>query len=496
MPILDALGQLLDYILIPYIKKGKIRINSREENPGMELTELSPFRSLTIILASMHSDVLVIGGGVVGLASAYHLKRVNPGLSVCLVEQSPRLCSGNSGRSAAMYRNLFLSRTSRDLAESSIKQYEDISSDILLKNIGYLWTFGADDWALIRDQALGLPGLARNVVLVEGDELKAATAMDPASAGAASSWYPPAVGAILGKACGILSAQALATWYAARFTELGGVIETGVQVTSFEAGAGRNGNHVMSPAPAVATATATKMPTTSLPAPVGLPDRILSAQTSKGTRYQAGTFLLAAGCWLQDLLGPLGIASTVYPKKRQLFGFSVADPAGLYGAGSLGRPALILPYGGIYIKPVLDRGLVIVGRADDLGRPFEASYAGISAFPKAEEEYFRVHIEPALHAYFPKLAKRYPEGLELKQAWAGHYDYHWPDKNPVVERVANVVWVGGSSGSGIMKGDALGRIAAAATTGNDTVALADGRLFRTSDLSLRKRAVDGEGLVI
>jgi hypothetical protein len=47
-----------------------------------------------------------------------------------------------------------------------------------------------------------------------------------------------------------------------------------------------------------------------------------------------------------------------------------------------------------------------------------------------------------------------------------------------------------------MKGDALGRIAAAATTGNDTVALADGRLFRTSDLSLRKRAVDGEGLVI
>ena len=81
-------------------------------------------------------------------------------------------------------------------------------------------------------------------------------------------------------------------------------------------------------------------------------------------------------------------------------------------------------------------------------------------------------------------------------AWAGYYDYHWPDKNPVVERVSNVVWVGGSSSSGIMKGDALGRVTAAATIGNDTIALADGRICKTSDLSLRKRGVDGEGLVI
>jgi FAD-dependent oxidoreductase domain-containing protein 1 len=432
----------------------------------------------------MNSDVLVIGGGVVGLASAYHLKRMNPELSVTLVEQNTRICSGNSGRSAALYRNLFLSRTSRDLAESSIKHYEDIGSDILLKSIGYLWTFGAREWVGIRDQALSLATLARGVTVVEGDELATAAGMDPGPEVAGSGWYPPVAGAILGTVCGSLSAQALANWYAVRFTELGGVLQTGVQIAGFELDTRRTSGGARPPESA------------SLPAPCELPQRILAARTMAGERYQAGSFLLAAGCWLQDLLGPLGIASTIYPKKRQLFAIAAPEPADLFGSGHPGRPAIILPFGGVYIKPVLERGLAVVGRADDLGRPFESSYAGAVASPKAEEEYFRACIEPALRAYFPRLAKRYPEGLELEQAWAGHYDYHWPDKNPVVEQVANIVWVGGSSGSGIMKGDALGRIVAAATIGTDTATLADGRVFRTSDLSLRKRAVDREGLVI
>jgi glycine/D-amino acid oxidase-like deaminating enzyme len=429
----------------------------------------------------MHRDVLVIGGGIVGLASAYHLRKSHPGLSVTLVEQNQRLCSGNSGRSAALYRNLFLSRTSRDLAESSISQYEDIGAAIQLRGIGYLWTFGAKDWAALRIQALELSGLARDVTVVEGDELATATAM-----------YPSAAGAILGTACGSLSAQALAGWYAARFTELGGVIQTGVRIASFELDTGGKGSGPWSPYPA-STADSAEQPSTLT---YGLPERILAARTTTGGRYQAGSFLLAAGCWLQDLLGPLGIASTVYPKKRQLFGFSVSDPGFIFGEGSLGQPAIILPYGGVYLKPVLDRGLVVAGRADELGRPFELPYTGVAAYPKAEEEYFRSYIEPALCASFPKLAERYPGGLELKQAWAGHYDYHWPDKNPVVEQVANVVWVGGSSGSGIMKGDALGRVVAAAVTGLDTVSLADGRIFRTSDLSLRTRGVHSERLVI
>jgi hypothetical protein len=47
-----------------------------------------------------------------------------------------------------------------------------------------------------------------------------------------------------------------------------------------------------------------------------------------------------------------------------------------------------------------------------------------------------------------------------------------------------------------MKGDGLGRAAAAALLDMDEVALADGRPFKPADLSLRSRSVAAEGLVI
>lgn len=383
-----------------------------------------------------------------------------------------------------MYRNLFLSGTSRDLAESSICQYEELGGLVQLKGIGYLWTFSPEDWAVAREQAQILAGSARAVELLEGRDLRAATGIDPGGHGSGPFRYPPAAGAILGRACGSLSAQALAGWYAKGFVQLGGSIHTDTRIVGFDLDGETHRAEQARPDPG------NTQPRSELPG------RVLAAVTRDGTRYQAGTFLITAGCWLQDILGPLGIASGVYPKKRQLFVISVPDNSSLYGSGSVGRPVMILPYGGVYLKPVPDRDLVIVGRADDLGRAFEPSYTGDTAYPQPEEGYFRTYIEPVLCASFPELAKRYPKGLDLRQAWAGHYDYHWPDRNPVVEQVANVIWAGGSSGSGIMKGDALGRIAAAAVTGEETVSLADGRRFKTADLSLRRRAVQDEGLVI
>lgn len=414
----------------------------------------------------MNHDFVVIGAGVVGLAAAYHLKRLEPGTRVLVLERASRPSMGNSGRSAALYRNLFLSGVSRDLAEGSIAQYEEIAGAIALKDIGYLWHFDESAWKRLGDEAARLAKLAGGTELLTGDGLRRASAMAPIDG------YPPAAGAVLGRRCGALSAQALASWYAERFLELGGRIELGARVAGFELEAAR---------------------------PPGLPARVESAVLADGRRFSAGAFVAAAGCWLQDLLGPLGVASAVYPKKRQLFAFELDEPALIYGEEGGGRPATILPYGGVYLKPVLERGLMVAGRADDFGRAFELPYEPVepgAGRPAAEEEYFRSAVEPIIRAYFPALARRYADGLRLKQAWAGHYDYHLPDKNPVLERAANLWWIGGSSGSGIMKGDALGRAAAAAALGRGEVELADGRRFTPASLSLKDRAVDAEGMVI
>jgi FAD-dependent oxidoreductase domain-containing protein 1 len=54
----------------------------------------------------------------------------------------------------------------------------------------------------------------------------------------------------------------------------------------------------------------------------------------------------------------------------------------------------------------------------------------------------------------------------------------------------------GTSGSGIMKADAVGRIAAAGLIGYEEAVLADGTRFKVSRLSLRNRDVEMEELII
>ncbi len=111
--------------------------------------------------------------------------------------------------------------------------------------------------------------------------------------------------------------------------------------------------------------------------------------------------------------------------------------------------------------------------------------------PEPDPVYYHNAIEPALSHYFSGL-----KDLELTHKWAGYYDYHWPDMTPVIESVSNIIWVGGTSGSGIMKADAVGRIAAARLQGYEEAVLADGARFEVSRLSLRDRDVEKEELII
>jgi hypothetical protein len=56
--------------------------------------------------------------------------------------------------------------------------------------------------------------------------------------------------------------------------------------------------------------------------------------------------------------------------------------------------------------------------------------------------------------------------------------------------------VGGSSGSGVMKADSLGRIVAGCFSGQEFVELGHGEQFRAADLSLQQRDVPPEEFVI
>ncbi len=415
----------------------------------------------------MGHSFLVVGGGVIGLSTAYHLQRDNPDALVTLVEAKSRTCSGNSAKSAALYRNLYSSDTARALSESSISYYLQIADRIALKPSGYLWTFTRAQWRHYEESARALVSAVREARILGRPEILDRYRFDEAEDG-----DDRAYAAILGGRCGSLSAQLLGAHYEELFLAAGGILHRG-------------------------------RPIAELRLSTGAGKEFIAAVDENGESLEADTFIIATGCWLQDLLGPAGIASGVYAKKRQLFTLKLDKPELLYtqSAASAIPPNIILPSGGVYLKPVVQRGCFVVGRADDLGRAFEHPYGPVSA-AMAESEYFKSMIEPELRRHFPALDGEFPNGLPLANSWAGHYDYYWPDRNPVIERIANLVWVGGSSGSGIMKADAIGRIAAGKAAGLSELMLpqggADGETLRfiVDDLSLRNRNVKQETLVL
>jgi len=408
---------------------------------------------------SLKYNTIIIGAGVIGTSTAFHLKQQNPKQEVLVIENNDKVARGNTSKSAALYRNLFSSETSRILSSSSIAFYESIAEKIALKNLGYYWMFSLKDWYTAKAGFDRLDHKRDQFEILALDQLSNNLHINYQKSDPFNDIYR----IVFGRRCGSLSAMNLANYYANEFLKLGGKIRFDTEITAV------NLSHKEQCYPPWEDIKAT------------------SITDSHSTNYHADNYIFATGAWSNSLLSPIGIASQIYPKRRQMFLVKLSDSKQIASDVNVKLPVIILPTGGVYVKPVLQSNLLMVGCAADLGYPFEMEKYP----PGAEESFFRNVIEPVLLHYFPKLAN-----YQLFSKWAGYYAYYWPDKNPIIEKVSNIQWVSGTSGSGIMKADAIGRIAAARTLDKETVELFDGTEFNVFDLSLKKRKVDQEQLII
>ncbi len=406
----------------------------------------------------MRFDTIIIGAGIIGTSTAYYLQKYSPKQKILLIDKNSKIAGGNTSRSAALYRNLFSSRTSQVLSASSIGFYETIADKIGLKNLGYLWMFSQDDWKKSQKGLQNLNDQSETFEILSPKEFPKNLQLNFNS----SDDFPAIHQALYGHRCGSLSAINLAKYYAKQFEDLGGKIalEKNIQKLSLS----EEERH--------------------FPPWSGI--KLLSIMDQNRDEYLADDFLFTTGAWTNDLLAPIGIASQIYPKKRQLYTLKL-DSTQIVSNPKESTPILILPTGGVYVKPILQNGIIMVGCANELGNPYQMNIYP----PAAEQEYFEFAIKPILQYYFPKLKE-----FKLFSKWAGYYAYYWPDKNPVIEKVSNIQWISGTSGSGIMKADAIGRISAAKVLGLEKTELFDGTKFKIDNLSLKKRAVDAEELII
>jgi glycine/D-amino acid oxidase-like deaminating enzyme len=435
-------------------------------------------QNLTVNLMAEY-DVVIVGAGILGLSTAYHLKNSFPELNILVVERLGAAGQGSTAKSAAAFRCLFHSRTNFAIADSSAEFYRHVQNDLgfnlKLRWAGYLWLFDKDGYSkmlpVLRDLA------NRGFRYVEYDEGDLAKKLDMHTnfADDEEAWMMGLgnvyKGIVIPKA-GLIDVDLLVKFYESEFLRMGGKIHyaTGVQEVLIEPRQ-----------------------------PLGMPGEpyfwqdavITGVKTSKGL-IKAKKTIVAVGAWMSQLLDPLGIDCFIKAKKRQIFSIKAKSEAlkkllftkDFSDAGCL--PFTILPKPSAYIRPAPEEDALWLAYADEFPRAFK-----VEDDPQPEENYYQFGLYQVFVKYFPQFKDCQPFS-----AFAGLYEINTLDGQPLIFEENGLMVVGGASGSGILKADAIGRIAAALYKGEEYALLYGDRKFKVSDLGLKNRNIEPEKLVI
>ncbi|MEM0482676.1 MAG: FAD-binding oxidoreductase [Nitrososphaerota archaeon] len=417
-------------------------------------------------------DLVVVGAGIVGLTSAFHFAKLRGG-RILVIDANAGPAQGNTARSVGGFRmGLFTSKVNRLISETTVKFYLDVQKsgyDLGIHQLGYLVLLDILKYEQYVQyvQDLLQAGTAR---LLSREDLKKRIGfieVDLDDEEARLLELKPIRGAIFSPQSGYLDVEKLARFYYEGLVDAGVEFLFNTRVEGLKLAPVNRIGHPREPF-------------------AWQEKRIESVETSKGT-FEAEKIILAAGAWSQELLDPLGVDSYIKPKKRQIF----ASPA----QGSLESffnvegfndfntlPMTFIPRGPFVAPRVRDRSLWM-GLSDDIGRRWGLDF-------EAEDLFFYDNVYPLLRKIFPIV-----EGVRPQSKWAGCYSINTIDENPVAFRVMNLVVATGGSGSGVMKADSLGRIAAALALDQGEAELYGGVKVSSTLLGIKERKIEPEMLV-
>jgi len=418
-------------------------------------------------------DVIVVGAGIVGLTSAYHMKLENPDLRILVVDRAPTFAQGNTAKSAAGFRDLFSSDENFKLSSSTISQYRSIQEsgkfDLGMNFVGYMFLMGPND---PRKNLLMELSDRTKIEFLDRDELASYPylSLNPTGESAGIMNLPSIESAAIGKNCGIIEPELIAQFYYDECIRIGVEFSFSTEVSSFRL-----------------------QPVNPIDFP-GEPflwqDKTLrTIETNRGD-LTADIFIAATDTWTTALLDPTGIDSHIRPKKRQIFqtgGNEVEKVLFGWERNSDGvLPFTIVPSRGVYIRPAPRYRSLWLGVADDYNRDFS-----FTENPEAERSFYDYSLSQIITSYFPSLTEQKVTGM-----WAGYYSYNTVDKTPYIFRDLNIIVATGTSGSGILKGDAIGRVVSALYAGKETARLHGGQEIKVDSLGVHNRSAASENLVL
>jgi glycine/D-amino acid oxidase-like deaminating enzyme len=441
-------------------------------------------------------DVIVIGAGLFGMATAYHLKEKNNELKILVVDKAAMAGAGNTAQSAGMYRDTFSSEVNLLLSSTTRNFFRYVQNtlgvDLSLKDITYLWLMDREQFEQNKTAVEMMLNNNLRIEILEKDDIERKIPElvtnfndneDAKLLGLRNIDY-----AILGLDCGELDADKITRdFYEAEYIKLGGEVLYSTKITKL----------VLEP----------EEEKLGIPGePVGWQKKKVGAiETEKGDLLKAETFFVATGAWANELLLPLGVDSRTMPLKKSLFRIQHTRLAGFLDNEHFNEdkttPFFIFPMFGIHMRPVKYNNSIWIGGGNVIGKPYVMTDP--RDITKKDNPLDNTEADPRKYEYdlYLILSEYLPvlKDLPLTSCWSGYYAMNTMDKNPVVFKpngIKGLITVTSGSGSGIMKADAVGRIAEALYRDQEYAELFGGVKFKVSRLGITERDVDKEYFII
>ncbi len=347
------------------------------------------------------SDIVIVGGGVMGSSTAYHLAQ-RGGASVTLLEKAPSFGEGSTGRCAGGVRHQFSTAVNINLSIESIKMLErfpdELGQAVDLRQIGYLFLLDNEaDMAQFRANVALQNSMGIESVVLTPDELAQRVPYLNLAGIVGGTFY---------HRDGLADPHSVVQGYVNATRRLGAKLFAATEVTGIEMAG----------------------------------DKIQAVVTPQG-KIATGTLVIAAGAWSGQIGRMIGLEIPIVPIRRQM-----AVTRALPELKKFDLTFALFFGQSLYFHPEGE------GILTGMSNPDEP--AGFNE--QVDPAWTFKHIDRAIYR-FPLLEK-----AELLTEWAGLYEVT-PDHQAILGRLPGVetaICVAGFSGHGFMHGPICGRLMA------------------------------------
>ncbi len=368
-------------------------------------------------------DIVIVGAGIVGSATAHYLRKTGFTGSIAMVEKDTSYQKGCTALSVGGIRQQFSTPENIALSKFGVTVVKNLTeefgpdADIGFKEQGYLILASDSGLSILEENhAVQIAHGADNVLLLGTDEL--------------SARFPWLMADDLAAGCFGLSGEGWVDPYIFASLFRRSALAQGVEFINADVTAvARDGNSV-----------------------TGL-------TLAGGETIACGMLVNAAGYGAGLLSAMAGIELPVGPRKRYVYVLDCPQ-----ATEALRKAPLTVIPGGSYFRPE-GRNFLAGLSPDEQDEPKELDW-------DVDYAWFEERIWPALAERIPLF-----EAIKVIGAWVGHYDYNAFDQNAVIgphPEVKNFLFANGFSGHGLQQGPAAGNAIA-------ELILHGG--FRTIDLS-------------